>query len=364
MKISIAAKLFFGFLTVIFLNIFFVAVVSKLASLNSITNIMKRQSEIKNVLLTISTLHDNRRSLYRLYDKLGRKASAELFLENSQAIDALIDTISMHIDQIKEMDSTLEDDIPGSTISEAMMNRVIKTNILYHKDFKELVELPKTRGNRQQLGVLKKSIVAYSDSLAGYLSEVQSFLDNETTSRIRQIENRIDNAQKLTLVILASMSVFSLVFAGIFSQAMTNSLRRLKESASIIAKGNFDFDPSGYPGDEIGDLATAFFDMAYDLKNAQEELVKSKRLAAIGEVVASVNHEINNPLMIISGNAQFLEMSLSEATPETQERVKAIIEETERISRVTRKLREIKNPVVEDYTSSGEQMINLDKSAE
>ena len=62
-------------------------------------------------------------------------------------------------------------------------------------------------------------------------------------------------------------------------------------------------DPTGYPSDEIGDVATAFFEMSIDLKNTQEELIKSKRLATIGEIVASVNHEINNPLMIISGNA-------------------------------------------------------------
>ena len=158
------------------------------------------------------------------------------------------------------------------------------------------------------------------------------------------------------------MSVFALLFAFLFSRAITVSLRKLKLSARLIAKGNFDFDPKGYPRDEIGELAKALFDMAFDLKNAQEELVKSKRLAAIGEVVASVNHEINNPLMIISGNAQFLEMSMEGYPADLRERLKAIIEETERISRVTRKLREIKNPVVEDYTSSGEQMINLDKS--
>jgi nitrogen-specific signal transduction histidine kinase len=139
-------------------------------------------------------------------------------------------------------------------------------------------------------------------------------------------------------------------------------MRRLKESAGVIGKGNFDFDASGYPNDEIGDLAAAFFVMATDLKTAQDELVKSRRLAAIGEVVASVNHEINNPLMIISGNAQFLEISMKDFPEEMKERVRTILEETDRISKVTKKLREIKNPVVEDYTSSGEQMINLDKS--
>jgi nitrogen fixation/metabolism regulation signal transduction histidine kinase len=167
----------------------------------------------------------------------------------------------------------------------------------------------------------------------------------------------------MTIFIISGVTLFAVLFGIFFSRAITNALRRLKESASSIGKGDFDFDPSGYPNDETGDLASAFFQMSLDLKNVQEELIQSKRLAAIGEVVASVNHEINNPLMIISGNAQFLEMIMENYPIEMKERVRTILEETERISRVTRKLREIKNPVVEDYTSSGEQMINLDKSS-
>jgi C4-dicarboxylate-specific signal transduction histidine kinase len=171
------------------------------------------------------------------------------------------------------------------------------------------------------------------------------------------------DAKQVTLFIVSGISAFAMIFAFVISNAITRRLRKLKDSASFIGKGNFYFDPSGYAKDEIGDLATAFFDMAIDLKKTQEELVKSKRLAAIGEVVASVNHEINNPLMIISGNAQFLEMSMQDYPEDIRERIRTILAETDRISVVTRKLREIRNPVVEDYTSSGEQMINLDKSS-
>jgi len=57
-------------------------------------------------------------------------------------------------------------------------------------------------------------------------------------------------------------------------------------------------------------------------------------------------------------------MSMKEYPDDMKERVKVILEETERISSVTKKLREIRNPVVEEYTSSGEQMIDLDRSSE
>jgi signal transduction histidine kinase len=200
-------------------------------------------------------------------------------------------------------------------------------------------------------------------ALARALRTTDSLIDEQTKIVIKDTERRISDIKQMTTVILFIVILVASGFALFFSRVITNSLRRLKESASLIGRGNFTFDPSGYPMDEIGDLATAFHEMAVDLKTTQEELVKSKRLAAIGEVVASVNHEINNPLMIISGNAQFLEMSMKDFPEEMKERVRVILEETERISDVTKKLREIRNPVAEDYTSSGEQMINLDRSS-
>ena len=200
--------------------------------------------------------------------------------------------------------------------------------------------------------------------LSKSLKATDAIIDEQTNSVIKDTEQRINDIKQMTIIILIIVILVASGFALFFSQVVTNSLRRLKASASAIGKGDFSFDPSGYPTDEIGDLAGAFHQMATDLKKAQEELVKSKRLAAIGEVVASVNHEINNPLMIISGNAQFLEMSMKEFPDDMKERVKVILEETERISSVTKKLREIRNPVVEEYTSSGEQMINLDRSSE
>jgi PAS domain S-box-containing protein len=46
------------------------------------------------------------------------------------------------------------------------------------------------------------------------------------------------------------------------------------------------------------------------LKNTQEQLVKSERLATIGQVAAMVGHDLRNPLTGISGAAYYLKMKL------------------------------------------------------
>jgi len=93
----------------------------------------------------------------------------------------------------------------------------------------------------------------------------------------------------------------------------------------------------------------------------QKELVEKERLAAIGEVVITVNHEINNPLTTIMGLAEILELTLATASTEKiREGLKGIIRETDCIRRVTHKLANLKNIRTVEYIS-GQRMISLDE---
>ncbi len=370
MKINIAPKLFFGFLIIILLNAFFVLIVSKLSDLNIIADILRRQNEAKNQLVHIGNLHFRQNQSLTIYRDLRKKESASNFFERGRTATQLIDSVLMQLNAAIKADSLTSEQSQRMSdlkpLLDTIKQNVKENNFIYNRAFKELhtyIEKDNPSRSDSRISVLSSVLDSADMGLRKGLATSDSLLDHQTRLRIQEIGTRIENMSKLTIVIVIGISVFSILFGLFFSRAITNSLRRLRESTSEIARGDFDFNPSGYPKDEIGDLAQAFFDMAHDLKKTQTELIKSKRLAAIGEIVASVNHEINNPLMIISGNAQFLEMMMERYPPELQNRVKAILEETERISQVTRKLREIKNPVVEDYTSSGEQMINLDKSS-
>ncbi len=365
MKMNLATKLFLGFLVIICLNAFFVLIVSRLSLLTTITSIVKRQNEVKNILLQVSNLHATQERSRLIYGTIGKEASAENFKKTGFQTTQKMEFVLRNLKTIVRLDSIVANTGQVNPrlvgLYSVVNEEIVKNNSKYNQAFSEFVAL-KNPSRRK----LFNAIIDTADTeLKAGLSATDSLIDDYTMTSIKEIETRVDNVKNLTQLILLGMSVFSVSFALLFSRYISHHLRRLRESASTIAKGDFDFNPMGYPKDEIGDLANAFFDMAHDLKKTQDELIRKRRLAAIGEIVASVNHEINNPLMIISGNAQFLEMTLDNGvTQDTKDRIHAILEETERISQVTRKLRDIKNPVVEDYTSSGEQMINLDKSAD
>jgi two-component system NtrC family sensor kinase len=70
---------------------------------------------------------------------------------------------------------------------------------------------------------------------------------------------------------------------------------------------------------------------------AQQELARAERLVGIGILASGVAHEINNPLAIIRGNAELLEMSKN-LDDSDQSEVETIIRQVGRVERIVSNL--------------------------
>jgi PAS domain S-box-containing protein len=87
-----------------------------------------------------------------------------------------------------------------------------------------------------------------------------------------------------------------------------------------------------------------------DLKASRERLIKTERLSAIGEVAASVAHEIRNPLTAIGGFARSVYGAMSE-TDKNRRKVEIILEETDRLEHMLSSLLEFTRPAVPRFTA-------------
>jgi PAS domain S-box-containing protein len=89
------------------------------------------------------------------------------------------------------------------------------------------------------------------------------------------------------------------------------------------------------------------------------EVIRMERLATVGQMVITVNHEINNPLTIITANAQAARLLNRDLDEKTVAKLQMIEAQVKRISEVTERLRTMDQVESDDYIADGPKMIDL-----
>jgi signal transduction histidine kinase/cell division protein FtsL len=145
---------------------------------------------------------------------------------------------------------------------------------------------------------------------------------------------------------------------------ISRPIGQLVAAAQELAKGAYGGPVRVDARGEIGYLAHAFEQMRASLlrhleseaeekrhleesnrklREAQQQLIQSERLAAVGKVAARVAHEVNNPLAIIKTSVRIISNQSPPDSPTTGS-LQMIEEEISRIARIIQELLEFSRP--------------------
>jgi len=117
---------------------------------------------------------------------------------------------------------------------------------------------------------------------------------------IKTSRNRLLMIGALTLVIGILGAIF---MAGMISKP----IRRLAEGAKAVSKGDLNWKVNITSKDEFGILSDSFQYMTRNLRKYIESLVKTEKLAVLGQFASIIAHEVRNPMEPIKGSAEILQ---------------------------------------------------------
>ena len=150
---------------------------------------------------------------------------------------------------------------------------------------------------------------------------IENIIAKYNTDQVHQIHQK-SILIMITLIICILIGSILMFFA---TKRISKPIKYISDITKEVSKGNFDISINYESNDEIGSLAKSFNIMIAELKN-MEYLRK--------DFISNVSHEFKTPIASIQG---FVEMLKNEnlSKDKKDEYINIIIEETERLSKLT-----------------------------
>ncbi|MEM6402121.1 MAG: ATP-binding protein [Cyanobacteria bacterium P01_D01_bin.116] len=307
------------------------------------------------VVLTGSSLWKNQvtKNINRKLDKSGQaiEVALQLEIDLKNEIDALKDDVLLNnkMSNVEEYQNQFNANLLRleSLIIDAKKIDEIRRRHGFLVRLSEEVRQGKKTSSDADLAVFQQDFRAINS----FAKDIELFLDDLTDSAHEQIilvQKEMDEAhntyQQVTYAIIIGILLIFISQFFLIMLPLINSLNKLQEGASAIATGKLDYRLNIRTKDELEQLANEFNLMTEkltesyneiiersgeliklnrnlkdevgdrtqaqaeleetlnELKSTQAQLIQTEKMSSLGQMVAGVAHEINNPVSFVYGN--------------------------------------------------------------
>lgn len=248
--------------------------------------------------------------------------------------------------------------------TQSLLNSFNKIDTLQKYGYQEALNLKKYARNTPKYSLTMQNLDVFENDLRNLLNTISTNEINKLRqNHLNAMSETLTNSRQIVLGSTITMVIVLLIFWLFLKIGLLSPLKILAEATGKIGDGHLGYQVDLKVKNELGEFIHVLNQASLQLKKNQDMEVKLQKLETIGQVAISVNHEINNPLMIIMGNAEILKKLIPNQDEKIVKKLNSIISECHRISEVTKKLREIKNPIIEKYVNDETTMIDLKRSS-
>jgi signal transduction histidine kinase len=156
----------------------------------------------------------------------------------------------------------------------------------------------------------------------GYLTKVVEGVIQQKRIDIAGIDDAVRTTIERVLLLLGIAGAvaipLTLLVGWYIANRIARPIRQLRDAAEHLAEGRFEVAVPEAPGNEIGDLARSFREMARRLRRSMDALARQERLAGLGQVAGTMSHELRNPLAVLRATLATLQRRLGPGSEDIQ----------------------------------------------
>ncbi|MCG8607412.1 MCP four helix bundle domain-containing protein [bacterium] len=196
----------------------------------------------------------------------------------------------------------------------------------------EIFQLSRENQNQEAIALLNNQAKEVYDALSNNLVELVDVNKQDSFEAAKRAEKTYKSTHKIMTTVYVVTILLSVLIALGLVHYITGPVRQLEQAAGRVAKGTLDVHLEIASKDEIGNLADSFNQMTTalsrakrqtekqakalkaqnkelaqamsELQETQEQLLMKEKMAALGDLVAGVAHEINNPISAVNSSVE------------------------------------------------------------
>jgi signal transduction histidine kinase len=208
------------------------------------------------------------------------------------------------------------------------------------ENFRTIVVPAIERGDRAAVAQLGDDLESIVDKVVDLNDKLNADLEARSVAARHRAEELRSQSVVWTIACFALAIILSAALGIWLMRTIVRRVESVRAGARRLGAGDLNARIELEGEDEFAELASSFNQMAVSLAREQSALVKSQKLASIGQVAAGVAHEINNPLSVILGYTKVLR---KEGSPHDEE-LKIIEDEAKLCQRIVQELLELARP--------------------
>ncbi len=123
-------------------------------------------------------------------------------------------------------------------------------------------------------------------------------------SPISGIDNAASHGFTILITSIAIALIFAIVFSSLLSYCLAKPLKRMKDTALLLAEGNYTVKTGVNRKDEIGQLAKVMDHLAERLNKVDQERTKLEQMRH--DFITNISHELRTPVTVLRGSIEAL----------------------------------------------------------
>ncbi len=229
-----------------------------------------------------------------------KKVQADLYLKNTRHARGM-ESLTTNVRNMTSMIETCFKCHHSEAITTGLVG--LRNDIETYKD--ALSRVVTMRANSRRMIAEEDAAFRIGENLLKEVHEIINFSRFRLQEKTRTSLKKIGQTKIVLFILLPFGPVLAAGLAFFFVKGFTRPVNELLNATRHLKSGDLTYRIEGLK-DEFGEVAASFNDMSQSLNDQMHQMQRAEQMTIVGEMAASITHELKNPLTGIKIALQML----------------------------------------------------------